>query len=582
MAKIKWNANKAGKGAAAGAAAGSVLPGVGTTVGAVGGGLIGGVSENFGGATGSALGGTLDKVPNPADWLKSIDPTRAMSTHEEDKAARAALDKIIAGADGLQVPELQDVQLEDQEYLGDFTPEQLAAAERMDPALLAAPERLSAQTVDALGDVDYRDAAAERAALTKMGRSAFEDIKSDPALRDAQMASLGKLDEIIAGGGMTARERANMERVRSDVNAADRGRRDAILQNMASRGMGGSGMELLAALDSGQAATDREAQAGLDQAAAAEERALEAIMQKGQMAGSMRGQDFDQASRVAQAHDAIDQFNAAAANSMSQFNTGAANDMTRFNTGNKLNTALANRAYTTDVGKFNAGSANDMARFNVGNTIDVGKFNAGATNDAARFNIGNTMDVNKTNVAANNAAGMAGWQAKQGIANANTDTRNKQTIYNTTEKPKAQFGMNAQKQAGMTDAYGKEVDFWTKAGDRKASKGGAMLGGGASIVGGLLSYAASDERTKTDVNDITDADLDEFFAALKPKTFRYKDRYANGDDGQKAGFMMQDIEGTKVGDVIGRDGPDGMKAYDPQALQGVILAALKKLSGEKG
>lgn len=522
------------------------------------------------------------------------------STRAEDEAGKAALEKMIGVYEGLDVPQLQDLSLESQKYLGDYDPALMEGPGLLSAARVNAPEKLTAQTVRALPDVRYEDAQlsptvrAERAALERMGRSAFEDIDSDPALRDAQMGSIGKLDEIIAGGGLTMRDRANLERLRGETAAADRGRRDAILQNMAARGMGGSGMELLASLQSAQAATDRDAMAGLETAAQAEERALQAIMQKGELAGSLRGQDFDEAARIAAAHDAIEQFNAAAANQNAQFNAGQGNQvalteanradtMNRFNTGNRLQTSLANRDYATNVAMNNAGRTDEANRFNIGNQLNVALDQAGRTDAANRFNIGNELDVAKTNMGAVNAAGMAGWGARQDIANANTGIKNQQTTYNTVDKPKAKFDMEAAKAGGLGSAYGKEADFWTAAGDRKAAKSGALLGGATTLgAGAMAAYAASDERTKTDVEDISDADLDEFFAAMKPKSFRYKERYAEGDTGGKAGFMMQDVEGTKLGQLIGREGPDGMRAYDQQALQGIILAALKKIADEEG
>src|SRR5690606_33373605 len=71
-----------------------------------------------------------------------------------------------------------------------------------------------------------------------------------------------------------------------------------------------------AKLQSSQAATDRNAQQGLDVAGMAQQRALQAMMERGNMSGQMRGQDFSQQAQIAAAQDAINSFNTANQNTM--------------------------------------------------------------------------------------------------------------------------------------------------------------------------------------------------------------------------------------------------------------------------
>jgi hypothetical protein len=149
----------------------------------------------------------------------------------------------------------------------------------------------------------------EQAQAALVERSRLEDISLDPRLREAQLASLAKLNE-ISEGGLTLRDKANLERIKAEQAAFERGQREAILQNAQARGVAGSGLELAQSMLTQQQGANRAAQQGLDVAALAQERALQAILQGGQLGGQIRGQDFEQQARVAQARDAIAQFNA--------------------------------------------------------------------------------------------------------------------------------------------------------------------------------------------------------------------------------------------------------------------------------
>jgi hypothetical protein len=391
-----------------------------------------------------------------------------------------------------------------------------------------------------------------------MGRSAMEGVSADPRLKEAQMAALAQMQGIGAGGGMTDAERAQMARTQSEVAQADRGRRDAILQNMRARGMAGSGSEMLAQLASSQAATDRAAQQGLDINGMAQQRALAALQQAGAMAGGMRSQGFGEDSARAQAADAVARFNAANSQQANQFNAGMLNDANR-----------ANATLGLQGNMFNAGQANSMGQFNAGNRLRTGLANREYATDVAKYNTG-----------AANQAGLYNSQGRQGVANAGVDATNKANYYNNVERPKTQFEMNAAKTKMQSDRSDKTAGFYENEADRKAKEAAGMLGG-LTTLGAAGIGTMSDRRTKRDIADLSRDDITEFLRAVKPKSFKYKPKYANGDDGTKVGMLMQDVEGTKVGDMISRDGPDGMKAYDPQALQGVMLAALKHLSEGK-
>ena len=138
--------------------------------------------------------------------------------------------------------------------------------------------------------------------------SLLNGIEVDPQYKEAQLAALGQLGD-LSEGGLSLGDKVAMQELTDMVGAQDAGRQGAIQQNMAARGMAGGGQELAARMMSQQGGADRAGRAASQQAARAEQRALEAIMQRGVLGGNMRGQEFDQQAKIAQAQDAINQFN---------------------------------------------------------------------------------------------------------------------------------------------------------------------------------------------------------------------------------------------------------------------------------
>lgn len=118
--------------------------------------------------------------------------------------------------------------------------------------------------------------------------------------------------------------------------------------------------------------------------------------------------------------------------------------------------------------------------------------------------------------------------------------------------------------------------------------GGASDLGAAQIAAGsggagAGAAAASDERVKKNVSKVKDDSIAEFFAALEPKSYEYKNPDMKGQsEGEKIGLMAQDVEGTEIGQKLFSEDVDGVKKYDPQVLDGVMMAAIKRLMDKKG
>ena len=120
--------------------------------------------------------------------------------------------------------------------------------------------------------------------------------------------------------------------------------------------------------------------------------------------------------------------------------------------------------------------------------------------------------------------------------------------------------------------------------DRAATRSGATGSqqGGIMGMGSAVIAALSDETTKKDKKDVPDSDVTEFYKALESKTYKYKDPHQVGaSEGEKVGMMAQDVDQTELGKKLFTEGPDGKKRYDPQVLDGILLAGMKKLMKEQ-
>lgn len=151
------------------------------------------------------------------------------------------------------------------------------------------------------------DAINEQA--QQVGPSAAENISTDPRLAEAQKQALNKLMQ-VGETGLTPAEQVQSREMQREVQAQEAQRQAAILQNMKARGVAGSGNEQAARLLSAQNSANQLASSSDKLRAEAFNRALQATAQSGQLGTTMRQQEFGEQERVAQAKDAIANFNA--------------------------------------------------------------------------------------------------------------------------------------------------------------------------------------------------------------------------------------------------------------------------------
>jgi hypothetical protein len=186
--------------------------------------------------------------------------------------------------------------------------------------------------------------------LAYLQESGMGKISTDPRYKDAQLEALRSMEE-RSKNGMTAADEADMYKLQRNVSTQNRGRMGAIQNNMAVRGMSGSGMDALMQMQSNQDATDREALAAMEKAGQIQNNKMNASQQLGQMGSQMRGQEFGEKSAKAQAADEIARFNAQTRNGALNQNNQTRNQANTQNwgRGNQVNDQNVTMGYNYDV-----------------------------------------------------------------------------------------------------------------------------------------------------------------------------------------------------------------------------------------
>lgn len=237
-------------------------------------------------------------------WKKLVDPMQIFFEGKKfdrgfGKKQQELREEILQRAKDLKAPELKELSFDRYRTAGDLVPQLLSGLQLTNPEML--------------------------------GDSRLQNVNYDPRLIGEQEKVLKTLMEIGEKGGLRPEDLAALDKIQDEVAAQDKGRRQAILQNMAARGMSGSGNELLAQLQSNQAATDRANDASLNIAGQASQRALKALMDGGSLARSLANDQVGLDIRKANAADAIAQFNVNARNSSQAANNRILNEMLRTN-----------------------------------------------------------------------------------------------------------------------------------------------------------------------------------------------------------------------------------------------------------
>ncbi len=161
----------------------------------------------------------------------------------------------------------------------------------------------------------------EQLQAAQMGETGLAQVQYDPRMLEAEMSALRALEE-QGREGLTAQDRAAMAQFERETGQAARGRRGAIEQSMRSRGISGSGLDLVAQLQSAESANELAAMKALEREGMAAQRRTQGQLSAGQMAGQLGSRQFQQAAERAAAQDRINQFNAANRMNAQQYNIG--------------------------------------------------------------------------------------------------------------------------------------------------------------------------------------------------------------------------------------------------------------------
>jgi hypothetical protein len=187
----------------------------------------------------------------------------------------------------------------------------------------------------------------------QLQQTELRNILRNEQARQAQLGVLGEYQD-LSQTGLSAIDRAALTEIQNQIATQERGQREAILQNMAQRGLSGSGTELAANLLAGQSAAQRASQMGMDQAAQAQQARLQALGNVAQMGQGLEETDFQRAARQAEASDVINQFNVQNKNVAQAQNLANKQDIMNINRQQQnrireANTDLVNQALTQNV-----------------------------------------------------------------------------------------------------------------------------------------------------------------------------------------------------------------------------------------
>jgi hypothetical protein len=179
-------------------------------------------------------------------------------------------------------------------------------------------------------------------------QNAYDNLKTDPRAKEAEMTALNQLQDVAANKGMDATEKAKLAETQSTMNQNLQGQRASVLDQMAARGiptslMGTAAQLAFAGQDSEQAHKD-----AMTANADAEQRALAAMTGAGTMAGQIENQNFGEGATKANAQNAIDQWNAA-----NQTNVNLANQQAE-QQAKVVNNTTAQNASNANVANANA------------------------------------------------------------------------------------------------------------------------------------------------------------------------------------------------------------------------------------
>ena len=199
-----------------------------------------------------------------------------------------------------------------------------------------------------------------------LGPSAMEGLALNPEMRAKQMEAL-KIFADRALTGLTPQDKMGMDLAFTGALGTAKAQSGQLLQELQSRGNTGTGTELIARLNSGQNAAEMARRQGVEQALASQQAKMNAAGGYLSGAGQLRGQDFDELSKVAEAKNLINRYNNSMSNAAQQRNVASQNQYGFANLQNQQNimnqnTALRNQQQMYNKNLLQQNFNNQMAK----------------------------------------------------------------------------------------------------------------------------------------------------------------------------------------------------------------------------
>jgi hypothetical protein len=188
----------------------------------------------------------------------------------------------------------------------------------------------------------------------QLGPSALEGVRADPTLEGEQYEALGQIDD-ISQNGLASADRAALNRLANMTARRQSAGMANVKQDMAQRGLAGSGMQYGAQMQNVQDSNQRLSEEGQNVAGDAAQRRMNAILAKGDLSGRMRGQQYSEKANAAKARDDIMRYNASMRDSTNRYNQSQR--QARFQNQMQKTGAVANP--TNALAGFKVQSAND-------------------------------------------------------------------------------------------------------------------------------------------------------------------------------------------------------------------------------
>lgn len=218
-----------------------------------------------------------------------------------------------------------------------------------------------------------------------VGDLARIDTSQSNQSRDQQIQNLDNWSD-LAAKGLAENERASVQQVQDAAQVA-RARADASIRNdMANRGILGSGSELAQRLAAAQGSANLAADQGNALNDLILQRQNQALGAADALATNIRSQDQSLAAQQAQLFDQFQQRRENIVNQARQYSADAANRSreTAFNA--NAQGAMQNATMQTSMNLENARRQDSRDQYNSSLLVDNNRYNTNALNDAARYN----------------------------------------------------------------------------------------------------------------------------------------------------------------------------------------------------